>query len=143
MESQKQQETDFISPTGALSFSEFIASLEQTLVDYCRVDLLEGRLIFVADDGEVYSDTLDIKSDIAEKFDDGGVRQAILDNQLDRLSFKDFVSALMSSGVVSYTIHLSGNKVIYFGKNGDCCYENLKLKPGGARRPALGTSAVQ
>jgi uncharacterized protein YbcV (DUF1398 family) len=143
MESQKQQETDLISPAGALNFSEFVATLEQTLVDYCRVDILEGRMIFVAEDGEVYSDTLELKDKIAEKFDDGGIRQAILDNQLDRLSFKDFVSQLMNCGVVSYTIHLSGRKVIYFGKNGDCCYENLKLKSGGALRPALGTSAVQ
>lgn len=143
MESQKPQETDLISPAGALNFSEFVASLEETLVDYCRVDLLEGRMIFVAEDGEVYSDNLELKSEISGKFDDGGIRQAILDNQMDRLSFKDFVLQLMNCGVVSYTIHLSGKKVIYFGKSGDCVYENLKLKPGAALRPALGTSTVQ
>ncbi|UYL10305.1 DUF1398 domain-containing protein [Bdellovibrio sp. SKB1291214] len=126
-----------------MNFSEFISTLEETLVDYCRVDLLEGKMIFVVEDGDIYSDNLDLKGKIADQFDDGGIRQAILENHLDRLTFKDFVKTLMECGVVSYTIHLSGRKVIYFGKHGDCVYENLRSKPDAVRPPALGTSTVQ
>jgi uncharacterized protein YbcV (DUF1398 family) len=143
MESHKENESGLLSPAGAMNFSEFLSALEETMVDYCRVDLLEGKMIFVVEDGDVYSDGLEIKDKIADKFDDGGIRQAILENHLNRLTFKDFVKTLMSCGVVSYTIHLSGQKIIYFGKNGDCCYENLKSTPNAVRPPALGTSTVQ
>ncbi|WP_413559528.1 DUF1398 family protein [Bdellovibrio sp. HCB209] len=129
---------------GAMKFSEFIASLEIMDVEYCRVDLLENRITFSIQNGEVLEDHLELSHNtVSDKFDDGGIRAAIMENQQKELGFLEFVSKLMDSGVVSYTVYPIGKKTIYVGRHGDSYYENIKSIPDGVRHQGPETSTVQ
>lgn len=130
--------------TGAMKFSEFISSLELMDVEYCRVDLLENRITFSIQNGDLLEDHLDLQNNqVADKFDDGGIREAIMENQKSELTFLEFVSKLLESGVVSYTVYPFGKRTIYFGRHGDSYYENIKSEPGDVRLQGPGTLMAQ
>ncbi|MBO9666828.1 MAG: DUF1398 family protein [Bdellovibrio sp.] len=127
MEIERLQETWQASLAGTLTFPEVVAKLEKIGVESYRVDLLEKRKTFVLPTGGVFVEKFEVTGKVSEKWDDGSIRKAVLDSQQGKISYREFLKIIMSAGVVSYSVYVNGRKTIYYGRNGDCCFENFNF----------------
>jgi uncharacterized protein YbcV (DUF1398 family) len=125
METERLQEASKASLAGTLTFPELIARLEKIGIESYRVDLLEKRKTFVTSSGETTSEDFDVSGEVAAMFDDGSIRKAVLDSQQGKISYREFLKIIMRAGVTNYSVYINGRKTVYYGRNGDCCFENF------------------
>lgn len=119
-----REESDF-SFTSKMSFPILVGTLEKMGVESYRVDLTLQATCYCMVGGEVMSESFQFETDIAEDFNDGEIRAAISDSRSGRLDHKEFLKRIMGAGISSYTIFLKGQKIVYYGRNGDSYIDNF------------------
>jgi uncharacterized protein YbcV (DUF1398 family) len=107
--------------TGSMPFPEIVASLIGNGVEYYFVDYASKSFTFYSAEGAVAHAPLSFEDlpAIAENFDKASLRAAILDSQQHGQQIRDFSKRAVAAGVQGYFAFLRGQRVTYFGRQGD------------------------
>jgi uncharacterized protein YbcV (DUF1398 family) len=107
--------------TGSISFPEIVRSLMNNGVENYFVDYASRTFTFYSKEGAVAIAPLSAENlpAIAEDFDPKALRAAIVDSQQYGQTFRDFSSRAIKAGVQGYFAFLRGQRVTYFGRQGD------------------------
>lgn len=122
MNIQLIEETAFRTLAGTISFPEVVSNLLHAGVEFYHVDYVAGRKTFYADDNRSTVTTLiDFPNlpAVAADLEVAAVKAAILDSQWHGQKFHDFTRRVMTAGVHGYFAFLRGQRVTYFGRQGD------------------------
>lgn len=106
---------------GTLSFPEVVKSLLSAGVEYYHVDYVQRRKTFYSGAGDVAVTPIDVEGlpAVGENLDTAALKANILDSQRNGQTFCDFSVRAMINGVLGYYAFLRGQRVTYFGRNGD------------------------
>jgi uncharacterized protein YbcV (DUF1398 family) len=106
---------------GTISFPEVVRTLLSTGVECYQVDYVLRRKTFYSGAGEAVVAPVDLEGlpGVAADFDAAALKANILDSQRNEQKFRDFSIRAMESGVQGYYAFLRGQRVTYFGRNGD------------------------
>jgi uncharacterized protein YbcV (DUF1398 family) len=106
---------------GAISFPEVVHQLLATGVEYYHVDYVALRKTFYSADGDTVVTPISYEGlpPVAQDFDAGKLRSAILDSQRHGQKYRDFTRRAMEAGVQGYFAFLQGQRVTYWGRRGD------------------------
>ena len=107
--------------TGDVPFPEVVRRLLETGVEYYHVDYVAMRTKFYgAGEGVATTPiTFEELPPIAADFDAPALRAAILDSQQHGQPYREFSRRARAAGVVGYIAFLRGQRVTYWGRNGD------------------------
>ena len=117
--------------TGTMPFPEILGRLMQEGVDHYQVDfsLLQFRFYGVAGGVVLAPLVLEGLPPVHATFDVAALKAAIHDSQVNGQKFRDFCRCAMLAGVQSYGVFLSGQRVMYAGRQGD---HHVEWFPGAA-----------
>ncbi|MFO1418847.1 MAG: DUF1398 family protein [Methylotetracoccus sp.] len=117
---------------GSMPFPEVVRRLIETGVEYYHVDYVALRKSFYSASGDIVSTpiTYERLPPVATDFDAPGLRAAILDSQLNGQHYRDFTARAMAAGVQGYIAFLRGQRVTYWGRNGE---QHTEWFPGAGR----------
>jgi uncharacterized protein YbcV (DUF1398 family) len=106
---------------GTLSFPEVVGQLLQAGVEYYHVDYAGLRKTFYSASGDTAVTTIHYEGlpPVAADFDAAALRADILDSQRNGQKYRDFTRRAMQAGVQGYYAFLRGQRVTYFGRQGD------------------------
>jgi uncharacterized protein YbcV (DUF1398 family) len=106
---------------GTLSFPEIVGQLLSAGVEYYHVDYVGRRKTFYGMNGAAVTTPITFEGlpPVAENFDAVELRSDILDSQRNGQHFRDFTRRAMAAGVQGYFAFLRGQRVTYFGRQGD------------------------
>ncbi|MFZ2487691.1 MAG: DUF1398 family protein [Anaerolineae bacterium] len=104
----------------SMPFHEIVGNLMDEGVDYYQVDYVRLQFTFYGAQGVVVA-PLNIADlpDVAREFDSRALKSAITDSQQHGQKFGQFSARAMQAGVSSYYAFLTGQRVTYFGRQGD------------------------
>ena len=120
------------SLSGSLPFPEIVGELMAEGVEYYSVDYVALQIRFYSGAGSVVLVPLSIENlpAIAEGFDATALSAAIVDSQENGQKFMDFSRRAALAGVAGYFAFLRGQRVTYFGRQGD---HHVEWFPGAER----------
>lgn len=102
-------------------FPQIVGMLIEAGVEFYHVDYVALRKTFYS--GEVAIVTMPIPIEglpaVAADFDAAALRANILDSQQNGQTWRDFTLRAMNGGVQGYFAFLRGQRVTYFGRQGD------------------------
>lgn len=103
------------------SFPQIVGKLIEAGVEFYHVDYLALRKTFYSGEGAVMSLPIPIEGlpQIAADFDAAALLANILDSQQNGQSWRDFTLRAMNGGVQGYFAFLRGQRITYFGRQGD------------------------
>ena len=106
---------------GSIPFPEVVRRLIETGVEYYHVDYVTLLKCFYNATGDVVMSTISYEGlpPVAADFDATGLRVAILDSQRHGQHYRDFSRRAMEAGVQGYIAFLRGQRVTYWGCDGD------------------------
>lgn len=112
--------------SGELNFPEILSRLAQIGVeryhaDYCRQEIT----YYLADGNSLVVATLHPSHAIAAGFSASVVEVAVRQSQRNEHTYLEFIQKTMAGGCVGYIVHITGRRVIYFGRNGDMHVEHF------------------
>lgn len=109
------------SLAGSLPFPEIVRSLIGAGVEYYHVDYISLRFMFYGAESDVSVAPITYEGlpSVAADFDVLGLRDAIRDSQQKGQHYREFSQRAMRAGVQSYFAFLRGQRVTYFGRQGD------------------------
>ena len=107
--------------SGAIAFPTIVGQLIAEGVEFYHVDYIRLQFAFYDATGAVVVAPLTIENlpAVAADFDNAALRAAILDSQHNGQKFNQFCTRAMLAGVQGYFAFLRGQRVTYFGRNGD------------------------
>jgi len=120
---------------GSISFPELVGTLLAAGVESYHVDYVAARKTYYGADGSVAVTPLTYEGlpDVAADFASDRLKAAILDSQRHGQKFRDFTRRAMEAGVQGYIAYLAGQRVVYWGRQGD---QHIEWFPGAARNAA-------
>jgi len=106
---------------GSMPFPEIVRRLIETGVEYYHVDYVALRKSFYSPAGDIVTTPIPYEGlpPVAASFDAPKLRAAILDSQRNGQHYRDFTRRAMEAGVQGYIAFLRGQRVTYWGRNGD------------------------
>lgn len=106
---------------GSMPFPEIVGKLIANGVEYYHVDYAASSFTFYSADGAAVIAPLSFEGlpSIAEDFDAAELKAAILDSQQHGQKFRVFCERAVRAGVQGYFAFLRGQRVTYFGRQGD------------------------
>ncbi len=108
---------------GTKPFPEIVGMLIEAGVEFYHVDYLAMSKTYYGADGSGASVSTPILLEnlpaVATDFDADGLRANIRDSQQHHQSWPDFTARAMRGGVQGYFAFLRGQRVTYFGRQGD------------------------
>lgn len=106
---------------GDMPFPQIIAQLIEAGVEFYHVDYLALRKTFYSGAGAVVTTPIPYENlpTVAAHFDAMALRANILDSQQNNQPYRDFSVRAMEAGVQGYFAFLRGQRVTYFGRQGD------------------------
>lgn len=108
------------SNQGSIHFGEVIGRLLGVQVESYHVDYRSGRTTCYLPDGDTMDFGFELPQDgVAEEFDAGAVRSAILGAQQGRVMYPEFKQLTQRAGCVGYTVWIAGRHVSYHGRKGE------------------------
>ncbi len=107
--------------SGSLPFPEIVGNLISTGVEYYHVDYVLLQISFYSNEGSVVVAPLTYEGlpPVAKEFDAQALRAAIQASQSEGQKFREFSQRAMKAGVQGYYAFLRGQRVTYFGRQGD------------------------
>lgn len=116
---------------GTISFPEVVGRLLATGVEYYHVDYIGMRKTFYSAEGEMVVTAIDYEGlpPVSAEFSAEAMKANILDSQRNGQKYRDFTRRSMEAGVQGYFAFLRGQRVTYFGRQGD---EHTEWFPGAA-----------
>jgi uncharacterized protein YbcV (DUF1398 family) len=114
---------------GTKSFPEIVGMLLNAGVEYYHVDYVGRRKAFYGPEGDLVVTAIDFEGlpSVASTLDAAELRAAILDSQLHGQTYRDFTRRAMAAGVQGYFAFLRGQRVTYFGRDGE---QHVEWFPG-------------
>jgi len=102
-------------------FPQIVGVLIEAGVEFYHVDYLALRKTFYSGAGATVTVPIPIEGlpAVANDFDVEALRANILDSQQNGQSWRDFTIRAMNGGVQGYFAFLRGQRVTYFGRQGD------------------------
>ncbi len=120
--------------TGALTFPEILGKLAELGVERYHADYTRQEITYYGSDNEsLVVDTPHPLHPIATEFSGPGVESAVRQSQRNEHSYLDFVRKTTAAGCVGYFVQITGRRVIYFGRKGDCHIEYFPSAPESER----------
>lgn len=121
MDSQIIADTARATLAGTLPFPEAVGMLLSEGIESYHVDYVAMRMTFYSGDGELVLTPISYSKlpAVARDFDLEALRAAIVDSQEKGQKFRDFTTRAMAAGVQGYIVFLRGQRVIYWGRQGD------------------------
>lgn len=106
---------------GEKPFPQIVAMLIEAGVESYHVDYLALRKTFYSGEGAFVSTPIPLEGlpPVAAEFDAAALRANILDSQQNGQCWRDFTHRAMRGGVQGYFAFLRGQRVTYFGRQGD------------------------
>lgn len=106
---------------GGTPFPQIVAQLIEAGVEFYHVDYLALRKTFYSGAGAVATTPIPYENlpAVAADFDVQPLRTNILDSQQNNQPYRDFSIRAMQAGVQGYFAFLRGQRVTYFGRQGD------------------------
>lgn len=106
---------------GTMSFPKVVGELLAAGVEYYQVDYVGLRKTFYGAGGDVVVTPINYEDlqPVAVDFDAAALRGNILDSQQNGQPYRDFTRRAMEAGVQGYFAFLRGERVTYFGRQGD------------------------
>lgn len=107
---------------GTISFPDVVRSLLAAGVEFYHVDYIARRQVCYAAAGDTIAATpipFEGLPAVAADFDAAALKAAIADSQRHGQSYRDFTRRAMAAGVQGYFAFLRGQRVTYFGRQGD------------------------
>lgn len=120
--------------SGSIPFPEVVRRLMETGVEYYHVDYVALQKTYYSASGEIIKTPITYEGlpSVSANFDADALRAAILDSQQNSQHYRDFTRRAMSAGVQGYMAFLRGQRVTYWGRNGDQHIEWFpSAKPAG------------
>ena len=116
---------------GTISFPEVVGRLLATDVEYYHVDYIGMKKTFYSADGDMVVAPIDYEGlpPVSAEFSAEAVKANILDSQRNGQKYRDFTRRSMEAGVQGYFAFLRGQRVTYFGRQGD---QHTEWFPGAA-----------
>ena len=116
---------------GSLPFPEIVGRLIAEGVEYYCIDYVALQMRFYSAEGSLVTAPLNFEGipAIATDFDAAALKAAILDSQLNGQKFRDFSHRAAAAGVAGYFAFLRGQRVTYWGRQGD---QHVEWFPGAA-----------
>ena len=107
--------------SGSMSFPEIVGKLVTEGVEYYHVDYVALQMTFYgSEDGVVIAPLIFTGFPaVSKEFNASALKAAILDSQQNGQKFTDFSVRAAKAGVAGYFAYLRGQRVIYFGRQGD------------------------
>lgn len=119
-------ETTKKSFAGEMSFPEVVQRLITEGVESYCVDLIQNQKTFYMPNGETATEKFDYRGPvIAEDLCQESVINAIKNIQAKKITYVQFLDAILEAGCTGYTVYITGRKAIYFGRKGDMHVENF------------------
>ena len=102
-------------------FPQIAGMLIEAGVEFYHVDYLALRKTFYSGDGAIVSTAIPLQGlpPVTADFDAVALRENILDSQQKGQHWRDFTVRAMNGGVQGYFAFLRGQRVTYFGRQGD------------------------
>lgn len=115
--------------SGSLPFPEIVGGLIAQGVEYYQVDYAALQMRFYSATGALVLAPLTLEGlpAIGAYFDLPALKAAIVDSQQNGQKFKDFSRRAVEAGVAGYFAFLRGQRVSYFGRQGD---QHIEWFPG-------------
>jgi len=116
---------------GEIAFPEVVRQLMETGVEYYHVDYVSRSKSFYSASGDVVTTPISYKHlpAVAANFDLAGLKAAIFDSQHNHQHYRDFTRRAMEAGVQGYMAFLRGQRVTYWGRDGE---QHTEWFPGAA-----------
>ena len=114
---------------GSLPFPQIVGKLIAHGVEYYHVDYVSRSFTFYSAGGAAVSAPLSFEGlpSISQEWNEGALKEAILDSQQNGQKFRQFCARAMGAGVQGYFAFLRGQRVTYLGRNGD---QHVEWFPG-------------
>ena len=114
---------------GSIPFPEVVRRLIETGVEYYHVDYVALQKTYYSASGEVIKTPVNYEGlpGVSADFNADALRMAILDSQQNGQHYRDFTTRAMRAGVQGYIAFLRGQRVTYWGRNGD---QHIEWFPG-------------
>ncbi len=106
---------------GSIPFPEVVRRLMETGVEYYHVDYVALQKTFYSVSGEIIKTPINYEGlpSVSSDFNADALRATILESQHKGQHYRDFTRRAMSAGVQGYIAFLRGQRVTYWGRNGD------------------------
>lgn len=129
-----------------MPFPAIVARLIGAGVERYHVDYTRSEITYYLPAGPSHVVVMDEPvCPIAQAFDAAAVASAVKQSQRQEHTYRDFLRKTMQAGCVGYLAQLTGRRVLYLGRLGDC---HVEYFPGSApvdapamRPPAAGVQA--
>ena len=114
------QKTTIASLNGTMTFPEVVGLLMAAGVESYQIDFRRKEKTLYMPNGESLVEQLQFEeTPISMTFSAEGIKAAIKGAQTNQIKYKDFIAQAMQAGITHYDVYITGQKVIYFGRNGD------------------------
>jgi|SRR6516165_548934 len=125
-----------MSLAGQNTFREVLKLLSATGVQRFHIDLIRLERICYSKDDEVYVERFFFDLPIEKRpkeFNENGIVDAIRQIQERQIEFVEFLRRLIASGVAGYWVFIEGDRIIYYGRNGEQYLRPLAATAAGQR----------
>ena len=121
---------------GDMPFPKIVACLIEGGVEFYHVDYLALRKTFYSGSGATVTTAIPYEGlpPVAADLDAPALRANILDSQQNNQPYRDFSIRAMQAGVQGYFAFLRGQRVTYFGRQGN---QHTEWFPGAKPSAAL------
>jgi len=112
--------------TGELAFPEIIGRLGQLGVERYHADYSRAEITYYLPNGDsLVVATPHPAHATAAEFSPAAVETAVRHSQRNEHSYLDFIRKTMAAGCVGYFVQITGRRVIYLGRQGECHVEHF------------------
>lgn len=109
-----------------LTFPEIVGRLSTAGVERYHADYSRHEITYYLADGQSHVVSVPhADAAAADAFCVEGVELAVRQSQRNEHSYLDFIRKTLAAGCVGYFVQITGRRVIYFGRRGECHVEHF------------------
>jgi uncharacterized protein YbcV (DUF1398 family) len=117
--------------SGELTFPDIVGRLAAVGVERYHADYSRQEITYYLPDGDsLVVATPHLTHVIGTDFSPSAVQAAVRQSQQNEHTYTEFIRKTMAAGCVGYFVQITGRRVIYFGRNGECHVEHFPAAPG-------------
>lgn len=112
-----------------INFPQVVGALIKEGVESYHVDMVRGENRYYSAQGDSLVEKVQLPhGQAAQEFSAKGVETAVRKVQQGKSNYENFIHEILAAGCVYYIAYLSGEKVAYFGRNGEVHVEYFPKK---------------
>jgi uncharacterized protein YbcV (DUF1398 family) len=115
---------------GIMTFPDIVGRLAEIGVERYHADYSRSEITYYWSNGKSYIVATPHEThETGTAFSASGVEAAVRQSQRNEHTYLDFIRKTMAAGCVGYFVQITGRRVHYFGRNGDCHTELFPPAP--------------